>query len=206
MSGDLNKTTGHGVYFSGNFEIEEQVSTDLKQKAEYRTYAISINCGGADGGEPTRYEIRALGYGPDGEAVKTIVATVKHTDYHPSVNRASTTLGHQDPSEFAEKRIKIEGSGEASGRPKPKKFVPKSVTAPFKSPIVPAGLASTIEAEPADFPQAPPSPTGSDYVGPPGQAPVSKKRPNTAAAKPRVRARPARRTSSTSTLDLTTQE
>ncbi|EGG12321.1 uncharacterized protein MELLADRAFT_89159 [Melampsora larici-populina 98AG31] len=84
MSADLNKTTGHGVYFSGNFEIEEQVSIDLNRKAEYRTYAVSINCGGADGGEPTRYEIRALGYGPLSLALKERFIYFLRGNFFPS--------------------------------------------------------------------------------------------------------------------------
>ncbi|EGG08506.1 uncharacterized protein MELLADRAFT_104908 [Melampsora larici-populina 98AG31] len=85
-------------------------------------------------------------------------------------------------------------------------FVPKPVNAPFKSPVAPAVPTAVTGAPPADFPQAPPSPSGSDYVGPPATSTGSKKRPNTAATKPRAQARPPRRTSSSSTLDLTTQE
>ncbi|EGF99591.1 uncharacterized protein MELLADRAFT_68489 [Melampsora larici-populina 98AG31] len=260
------------------------ISTDLNRKAEYRTYAVSINCGGADRTEETRYEIRAFGYRPlslalkerqiyflrvyffpnntvdtlkdslyfegsdhaligpaetfkgdmintigvsslgivskleeivedcvqhlrgkdDVEPLKTIVATVKHTDYHPAANRVSTTSGHRDPSEFADRKVKVEQNVEGSGRPKPKKFVPKSVTAPFKSPVIPPTSTPSLESGPADYPVAPVSPTASDSGCPFGSASVSKKRARTAA--PKAKTRVARRTSSNSTLDLTTQE
>ncbi|EGG04577.1 uncharacterized protein MELLADRAFT_88612 [Melampsora larici-populina 98AG31] len=331
---DFNKPTGHGVYFSGNFEIEKKLPSDLGKKSGYCSYVVSINCGGADRDEETQYEIRAIGYsspsmaldenkfyflrglffptntlnthmdhlyfegsdqamiGPaeefKGEVIntvgvtglgivtklqnivedccrnlkdkddlddpKTIVATVKHTDYHPNIkpaptfyveyricplkylsgiprilklgreaifhgylkdfneetrcyiviaNRVSTTCGHRDEREFADKVIKTEEVNDGSGRSKPKKFTPKSVNAPFKSPIVEQTSKVSTRSGPADHPVAPDSP-GSELSNPLAEEPVTKKRPATTTPKKRPRARPARPTSSSTTLDLTT--
>ncbi|EGG07830.1 uncharacterized protein MELLADRAFT_85385 [Melampsora larici-populina 98AG31] len=191
------------------------------------------------------------------EDPKTLVVTVKHTDYHPTIkpaptfyveyrvrphkylagiprllklgretmfhgylkdfneetrcyvviaNRVSTTSGHRDPSEFEKKVVKAEDMIGGSGRPKPKTFTPKPVTAPFKSPIITPTPGANFQSAPADHPTAPMSASASSGESDEAlsQAIPKKKRAAPPASKKRPRARPARQTSSSTTLDLTT--
>ncbi|EGG11268.1 uncharacterized protein MELLADRAFT_92218 [Melampsora larici-populina 98AG31] len=59
---DSNPATYRGIYLSGNFEVEEKILPDNGWRSEYRTYTISIGCGGADRQEPLLYEIVAKGF------------------------------------------------------------------------------------------------------------------------------------------------
>ncbi|EGF99688.1 uncharacterized protein MELLADRAFT_112434 [Melampsora larici-populina 98AG31] len=223
---DFNKPTGHGVYFSGNFEIEAKVPSELGHKSGYRSYVVFVNCGGADRDKETRYEIRAIGYTEEfkGEVIntvgvtglgivsklgymveeccktlrdknetedpKTMVVTVKHTDYHPTANRVSTTCGHRDTREFEEKTVKEEASADGSGRPKPKKFAPRPVTAPFKSPVIARNSMTSKQAQPADCPIAEESGSESESEEPLSTMPATKKRATTSTPKKRARALP----------------
>ncbi|EGF97319.1 uncharacterized protein MELLADRAFT_85870 [Melampsora larici-populina 98AG31] len=119
------------------------------------------------------------------------------------VNRVSTTCGHRDASEFTEKVAKTKNVTDNSGRPKPKKFIPKAVNAAFKSPVIPPPSTAGFESGPADHPTAPMSQSGSKTDGPVANEPAKKKRPAVTTPNKRARACPARRTSSSTTLDLT---
>ncbi|EGF99606.1 uncharacterized protein MELLADRAFT_94161 [Melampsora larici-populina 98AG31] len=79
---DLNPATYCGIYLSGNFEVEGKVCLLIKfgqhhannlrsymqtlpdngWRSEYKTYTISIGCGGVDRQEPLLYEIAAKGF------------------------------------------------------------------------------------------------------------------------------------------------
>ncbi|EGG08957.1 uncharacterized protein MELLADRAFT_77253 [Melampsora larici-populina 98AG31] len=120
-------------------------------------------------------------------------------------NRVSTTSGHRDGTEFEHKAVKAEGVQNGSGRPKPKKFTPKPVTAPFKSPMIATEPANDPQPRPAEHPTASmsESASGSESEIALSKVPSKKKRPAVVAGNKRPRARPARRTSSSTTLDLT---
>ncbi|EGG10478.1 uncharacterized protein MELLADRAFT_93465 [Melampsora larici-populina 98AG31] len=57
-----NPCTGHGLYLSGIFEVEEQLSEDQRYKVEFRSYSTSIGCAGANRDKDLHYEIRATGF------------------------------------------------------------------------------------------------------------------------------------------------
>ncbi|EGG07255.1 uncharacterized protein MELLADRAFT_85907 [Melampsora larici-populina 98AG31] len=59
---DNSNPTYHGIYLSGNFEIEQKLSPNHGWRSEYRTYVTYIGCGGADRDQRLLYEIKAKGY------------------------------------------------------------------------------------------------------------------------------------------------
>ncbi|EGG08254.1 uncharacterized protein MELLADRAFT_105273 [Melampsora larici-populina 98AG31] len=59
---DNSNPTYHGIYLSGNFEIEQKLSPNHGWRSEYRTYVTYIGCGGADRDQHLLYEIKAKGY------------------------------------------------------------------------------------------------------------------------------------------------
>ncbi|EGG02232.1 uncharacterized protein MELLADRAFT_91565 [Melampsora larici-populina 98AG31] len=63
---DEDAVTGHGIYLSANFEIEEKISSDQTKDAAYRTYILSIPCTGANRARSFSYEIRATGFSGKG--------------------------------------------------------------------------------------------------------------------------------------------
>ncbi|EGG00877.1 uncharacterized protein MELLADRAFT_92928 [Melampsora larici-populina 98AG31] len=63
-----NPCTGHGLYMSGIFEVEEQLSEDRHFKVEFRSYSVLIGCAGANRKQDLHYEIRATGF--SNEALK----------------------------------------------------------------------------------------------------------------------------------------
>ncbi|EGG10569.1 uncharacterized protein MELLADRAFT_93601 [Melampsora larici-populina 98AG31] len=54
--------TGHGLYLSGVFEIEEKLTQEQNYKVEFRSYSASIYCGGLGRKQQISYEIRATGF------------------------------------------------------------------------------------------------------------------------------------------------
>ncbi|EGG02186.1 uncharacterized protein MELLADRAFT_91505 [Melampsora larici-populina 98AG31] len=59
---DPTESTTHGLYLTGNFEIEKKTSPENGWRAEYRTYATSITSGGAHRERSMSYEIIARGF------------------------------------------------------------------------------------------------------------------------------------------------
>ncbi|EGG08770.1 uncharacterized protein MELLADRAFT_104595 [Melampsora larici-populina 98AG31] len=127
----------------------------------------------------------------DTQDPKTLVMTVKHTDYHPTVNRVSTTCGHLHAREFEGKVSKTEEVNGGAGRPKPKKFNPKAVNAPFKSPVLPQPSTACLGSGPANHPIAPMLNSGSESDSPLDKESSTKKRPATTVPKKQAQARPA---------------
>ncbi|EGG05564.1 uncharacterized protein MELLADRAFT_72098, partial [Melampsora larici-populina 98AG31] len=59
---DPNESTTHGLYLTGNFEIESKLSPENGWRVEYRTYATSIASGGAHRERLMSYDIQLKGY------------------------------------------------------------------------------------------------------------------------------------------------
>ncbi|KAH9822260.1 hypothetical protein DFH28DRAFT_1119188 [Melampsora americana] len=55
-------TTTHGIYLSGNFEIEKKISSAFNRKSDAATYTVSIVCGGIHRKKIEIYEIQARGF------------------------------------------------------------------------------------------------------------------------------------------------
>lgn len=60
----MNQSNFHGIYLSGLFEVEEKTSPENGWRSEWRTYTVSIGCGGADRDHRLLYEIQAKGFSP----------------------------------------------------------------------------------------------------------------------------------------------
>ncbi|EGG07088.1 uncharacterized protein MELLADRAFT_86004 [Melampsora larici-populina 98AG31] len=74
---DEDSVTGHGIYLSSNFEIEEKITPEQPQReTQYRTYVLSIPCSGADRDRCFTYEIRATGF--SGKNLKLIPKNIYH--------------------------------------------------------------------------------------------------------------------------------
>ncbi|EGG08176.1 uncharacterized protein MELLADRAFT_84949 [Melampsora larici-populina 98AG31] len=63
-----NPCTGHSLYLSGIFGVEEQLAEDKRYKVEFRSYSTTIGCSGANRPKDLHYEIRATGF--SSEALK----------------------------------------------------------------------------------------------------------------------------------------
>ncbi|EGG05288.1 uncharacterized protein MELLADRAFT_64232 [Melampsora larici-populina 98AG31] len=61
---DPNESTTHGLYLTGNFEIEKKTSPENGWRSEYRTYTTCISGGGAHRNNRMSYEVVARGFGP----------------------------------------------------------------------------------------------------------------------------------------------
>ncbi|EGG09699.1 uncharacterized protein MELLADRAFT_95138 [Melampsora larici-populina 98AG31] len=57
-----NNPTYHGIYLSGNFDIEEKLSPNHGWRNEYRAYVTYIGCAGLDQDQRLSYGIKAKGY------------------------------------------------------------------------------------------------------------------------------------------------
>ncbi|EGG08854.1 uncharacterized protein MELLADRAFT_84435 [Melampsora larici-populina 98AG31] len=57
-----NPCTGHGIYFSGIFRIDETLTEEQKFKVEFRSFATNIVCSGDEPDDTVDYEIRATGF------------------------------------------------------------------------------------------------------------------------------------------------
>ncbi|EGG12045.1 uncharacterized protein MELLADRAFT_89244 [Melampsora larici-populina 98AG31] len=59
---DPTESTTHGLYLTGNFEVEKKTSPENGWRSEYQTYSVLIGAGGAHRTRPMTYEIQAKGF------------------------------------------------------------------------------------------------------------------------------------------------